>query len=113
MLADLLVLFVVELDLDLQRSSIRGITRSTFFNRILYIIRAEFKVSEFKAELPAIVLNRRYVIKSLPETVCQEPLVRVFLYFDQIRHLKHFFMPLITHADTLTSLHQANSVFFH
>ena len=75
MLADLLVLFVVELDLDLQRSSIRGITRSTFFNRILYIIRAEFKVSEFKAELPAIVLNRRYVIKSLPETVCQEPLV--------------------------------------
>ena len=113
MLTDLVFFAVIEAHFNLQRSLVCCIPLFAFLYGILYIVLAQLEVHEFQAELSAIILNRRYVIKSLFQPVCEEPLIGIFLHLNQIGHLQNLFLSLVSHSYTSSAADRTYPVFLH
>ena len=54
-----------------------------------------------------------HVMKNFFQPFFQKPLIGVLLNFNQVRHLKNFFLTGITHSYTAANFKWTNSVFFH
>ena len=48
------------------------------------------KINEIQLQIALIVGDRGDVLEYGPKTLIQEPLIGIFLYFDEVRHLGHF-----------------------
>ena len=113
MLADFIIFFIMESYLYLQRGSISRIAFHAFLNRIFFVFFAQFEVNKFQTQLSAIVFNRGNVIKSFLQAIGKEPVIRVLLNFNQIRHLKNFSGPLIAHSKAFACFNRTDPVFLH
>ncbi len=98
MLVDLVCFFIVETNLYFQRSSISSISLFAFLDGSFHVFLAQSKINKFQAQMTAVVGNRGNVIKYFVQPFIQKPLVGIFLDFNQIRHLKNFFLSGIAHA---------------
>ena len=97
-LVDLICLFVMKSYPYLKWRRIGGITFFTLFNRVFHVFLTQSKVNKFQAQMTAVIGNRGNVIKYFVQPFIQEPLVGILLDFNQIRHLKNFFLSGIAHA---------------
>ena len=63
-------------------------------------------VNKIKYQIPSKVRDARNVAKYFFQTLIQEPIVRVFLNFNQIWHIQYFTNPSEAHADVFADLHR-------
>ena len=98
MLIDLVGLFIMKTDSDLQRCRICCIALFTLLDRVLCTFHVKRKVGELQAELATIIGDRRNIRKCFTQSFIQKPLVGIALNLDQVRHIKNFLFTGIAHS---------------
>ena len=68
---------------------------------------------EFETQLAAVILDRRDIRKRFLQTFGQEPVVRIFLHFDQVGHLQDFLLSLEGHPEVSAAGNRTYPVFLH
>ncbi len=96
-----------------QRCRIVRVVLLALFDGILDLISAESVAYKGQAEMAAVIVDGRNVVKDLLEAFVQEPLIGILLDFQQVGHLKDLFLLLKTHPYTLTVIGRMHPVFFH
>ena len=92
MFIDLIFIFVAESHLDFQRCGVSCITLFALFDRVFDVIFAKREVYKLQAKMSSKVSDRRDIVKDLFQALVEEPLIRILLDLDQVRHLKNFFL---------------------
>ena len=92
MFIDLIFIFVAESHLDFQRCGVSCITLFALFDRVFDVIFAKREVYKLQAQMASKVSDRRDIVKDLFQALVEEPLIRILLDLDQVRHLKNFFL---------------------
>ena len=59
------------------------------------------------------VRDGRDILEDLFQALIQEPLIGIFLDFDQVRHLKNFLLSRVAHPYAFTGRHRTYSAFLH
>ena len=113
MLADLLFFLIIKADSHRQGCRISSISFFTLFNRILHVIPAQLKIHEFQTKRAAVVGYGRDIVEGFPQPLVKEPLIGVFLDFDQIGHLQNLFLPCVAHTHDLGAGNRTYPVLFH
>ena len=88
-----------------QRSRIGHIPFFALSDRILGLL-FQAVVDKVEHQVTGIVGDGRHIGKHFFEPLFQEPLVRIDLNLDQVRHLEHFVDSGKTHAGVLSELHR-------
>ena len=91
LLLDLLGLLVAQAHPDLQGGGIRGVAGLALLHVVLGLF-VHGEVDEGQLQVAVIVPDGGYIPEDLPEAGVQEPLVRLLLDLQKVRHLQHFFV---------------------
>ena len=110
---DLFCFLIDQSYFDFQRCRISHVALFTLLDSVFRVLLVKCKVDKFQAELSAVVRDRRDVIKYFFQPLIKEPLIGVFLDFDQIRHFQDFLLSLVAHTHAFSGFYRTNSVFFH
>jgi hypothetical protein len=92
MFIDFIFIFVAESHLNFQRCRVSRIALFALFDRIFDVIFAKREVYKLQAQMASKVSDRRDIVKDLFQALVEEPLIRILLDLDQVRHLKNFFL---------------------
>ena len=107
------VFLIIKMNKYLQGSRIGAVALFALFDGILCVLLIEPVARKRKAQMSAVVLDRRNVVQHLPETLLAKPLIGVLLNFDQIRHRQDFLLSLVAHTDVSATACRMYPVFFH
>ena len=112
-LDNVFVFFIMKPYLDFKRCRICRITFLAFLDSVLNVISAELEVDKFKTQLSVIIFDGRNIPEYLMKTFSKEPIIRILLNLNKVRHLQNFLLPRVTHSYALTDLDRTYPVFFH
>ena len=112
-LFDFLRLLVVKSDAHLKWCSISSITLSALINVVLLLISAKLKINELQAQMTTEISNWGNIPEHFFQSFVQEPLVRIRLYLNQVRHLKDFLLTGKTHSHAFAYFYWMYSVLLH
>ncbi len=87
MFVDLVVFSVVKAHSHLERSRIGRVAFLALLDGVLGILLAKLEAGELETQLAAVIRNRGNIPENFIQTLIQKPLIRVFLNFDEIRHV--------------------------
>ena len=113
MLRHILCIVCSETNLNLHRCCISCISFLTFLDTVLNIIFTQLEIYKFQTKLTCIISNWRNISKYLFKAIFKEPLVRVLLHLNKVRHLENIFLLSVAHSDSITGFDRINSVLFH
>ena len=113
MFIDLIFIFIAKSYLYLQRSCIGRIALFALFDRIFDIVFTQCKIHKFQTQVTCEIRDRGDISKHFFQSLIQEPLIRVFLNLNQIRHFQNFFLSWEGHPYTFTGFYRTHPAFLH
>ena len=109
----LVLILIVQPHFDLHRGCICGIPLLALRNAVLCLIAVELKIHKIQTEVSGKILNGENIAEYLPQSLSQEPVVRILLDLYEVRHLQNFLLAGEAHANALSGFNRTHIAFFH
>ena len=109
----LILILIIQPHLDLHRGCIGGIPLLALRNAVLCLIAVELEIHKIQTEVSGKILNGENIAEHFPQSLTQEPVVRILLDLYEVRHLQNFLLTGEAHANAFSGFNRTHIAFFH